>query len=68
MPWLGEGGVGGFAEELHGTGTEPPQGFHRDRATFTHLSRRVMVGKGGSFAGGMVCKPSLNSGKKIHAC
>jgi hypothetical protein len=27
VPRLGESGVGGFAEELHGPGTEPPQGL-----------------------------------------
>jgi hypothetical protein len=27
VPRLGESGVGGFAEELHGSGTEPPEGF-----------------------------------------
>jgi hypothetical protein len=29
VPFLGEGGVGGFAEELHCTGIEQPQGFQR---------------------------------------
>jgi hypothetical protein len=35
--------VGGFAEEMHGTGTQPPQDFERDRAE--RISRAVMVGK-----------------------
>jgi hypothetical protein len=29
VPRLGESGVGGFARELHGTETEPPQGDNR---------------------------------------
>jgi hypothetical protein len=40
---VGESGVGGFAEELHGTGTEPPQGFKRNCTEC--LSRAVLVGK-----------------------
>jgi hypothetical protein len=43
VPRLGETGVGGFAEELHGTGTEPPQRFKRDRAE--RISRAVVVGE-----------------------
>jgi hypothetical protein len=43
VPRLGESGVGGFAEELPGTGTEPPQGFKRDCAEC--ISRAVVVGK-----------------------
>jgi hypothetical protein len=43
VPRLGESGVGGFAEELHGPGAEPPQGFERDRAKC--ISWVVVVGK-----------------------
>jgi hypothetical protein len=43
VPCLGDCGVGGFGEELHGTGTEPPQGFKRDRAV--RISRTGMAGK-----------------------
>jgi hypothetical protein len=43
VPRFGESGMGGFAEELHGPGTEPPQGFKRDRAKC--ISRAVVVGK-----------------------
>jgi hypothetical protein len=42
-PLLGENGEGGFAEKLHGPGTEPPQGFKRDHAECIH--RAVVVGK-----------------------
>jgi hypothetical protein len=31
VPWLGKSGVGGFAEESHGTVIELPKGFKRDR-------------------------------------
>jgi hypothetical protein len=31
VPWLGESGVGGFAEESHGTGIELPKGVKGDR-------------------------------------
>jgi hypothetical protein len=41
VPQLGKSGVGGFAEELHGPGTEPPQSFKRDRAEC--VSRTVVV-------------------------
>jgi hypothetical protein len=40
---LSETGVGGFPKELHGTGTEPPQAFKRDRAICA--SRALVVGK-----------------------
>jgi hypothetical protein len=40
---LGESVVGGFAEKLHGPGTERPQGFKRHRAEC--ISRAVVVGK-----------------------
>jgi hypothetical protein len=43
VPWLGEIGVGGFAEELHGTENETPQGFKRDCVEC--ISRAVVVGK-----------------------
>jgi hypothetical protein len=38
-----ESSVFGFAEELHGTGTELPQGFERDRAD--RMSQAVVCGK-----------------------
>jgi hypothetical protein len=40
---LGESGVGGFAEELHGPRTEPPEGLKRDRAEC--ISGAVVVSK-----------------------
>jgi hypothetical protein len=43
VPGLGKGSVGGFAEKLHSTGTEPLQGFERNRAE--RVSGAVMVGK-----------------------
>jgi hypothetical protein len=43
VPRLWESGVGGFAEELHGPGTKPPQGFERDHAEC--ISRAVVLGK-----------------------
>jgi hypothetical protein len=43
MPRLGESGMLGFAEELHGPETEPPQGFKRDSANC--ISRADVVGK-----------------------
>jgi hypothetical protein len=43
VPRLGECGVGGFAEKLHGPRTKPPQGFKRDRAEC--ISRAVVVGE-----------------------
>jgi hypothetical protein len=43
VPRLGESGVAGFAEELHGPGTEPLQGIRRDRAEC--ISWAVEVGK-----------------------
>jgi hypothetical protein len=38
----GVSGVDSFTEDSHGAGTEPPQGFKRDRAK--RLSRAVVVG------------------------
>jgi hypothetical protein len=43
VPRLGESSIGGFAEELHGPRTTPPQGFKRDRAEC--ISRAVVVGE-----------------------
>jgi hypothetical protein len=43
VPRLGGSGVGGFAEELRGPGTEPPQGFKKDCAECIH--RAVVVEK-----------------------
>jgi hypothetical protein len=39
MPWLGENGVGGFAEELRGIRTVPPEGFKKfqKRSCGTHI-------------------------------
>jgi hypothetical protein len=45
----GESGVCGVAEELHGTGTEPPQGFQRDCAEQMSEEYRVLLS-------GAVCK------------
>jgi hypothetical protein len=57
---FGESGVGGFAEELHGSGTESPQGFERDRAeciswaAVVHKVLAALVGipKSSGMAGG----------------
>jgi hypothetical protein len=43
VPRLGERGVGWFAKEMHGTGTEPPQAFIRDCVKYA--SRALVVGK-----------------------
>jgi hypothetical protein len=40
---LVQSSMGGFTNELHSTGTEPPQAFERDRAE--GISRAVVVGK-----------------------
>jgi hypothetical protein len=41
MPWMGAGGAGGFAEELHCTRTRPPQYFKGDCAE--RVSREVVI-------------------------
>jgi hypothetical protein len=43
MPWLGVNGVRGFAEELRGIRTEPPEGFKSDRVE--RISRALLVDK-----------------------
>jgi hypothetical protein len=43
VPRLEKSGVDGFKEELHGPGTESPQGFKRDRAEC--MFRAGVVGK-----------------------
>jgi hypothetical protein len=43
VPLLGERGVGAFPKESHGTRTEPPQGFNRNRSE--RIPRAVVVGK-----------------------
>jgi hypothetical protein len=43
VPRIGKSGVGGFAEALHGPGTESPEGLRRDQEKC--ISRAVVVGK-----------------------
>jgi hypothetical protein len=72
VPRLGVSGVGGFAQELHGPGTEPPQGFKRDRAEC--ISRAVEFGKvvpalvsipeSSGMAGGACC--GTNVGRTVN--
>jgi hypothetical protein len=41
VPGLGEGGMGGFAKELHGAWAELPQGLTGNRAE--HVSRAAIA-------------------------
>jgi hypothetical protein len=43
VPGLGKGSVGGFVEELHGAGAEPPQHFKGYRAERISGARVVHV-------------------------
>jgi hypothetical protein len=38
---VGQGSVCGFAEELHGTGTEPPQGVFQQTSCGTHIPKII---------------------------
>jgi hypothetical protein len=55
VPWLRNTGMGGFAEELHFTGPEPPEGFKGDCAE--RIWGALVVGK---VVLALVCVPKSN--------
>jgi hypothetical protein len=67
MTRLREGRVGGVAEKLHGTGTQPPLGIKRDRTEC--ISRAIMVGR---IIPALVCASTSTymargAGSRMHA-
>jgi hypothetical protein len=75
VPWLGKGGVGGPAEELHCRRTEPPHSFNQgfkghcaervSRTAMVHKVVSVLVGvpKSSGMAGGARSLSNVRSGK-----
>jgi hypothetical protein len=71
LPGLGKSGVGGFTDELHGAGAEPPQAFKGDRATRISGAGVVRV----IVPAALVSVPkscrvawSASSGTKVRSC
>jgi hypothetical protein len=73
-PGWGKGSVGGFAEEFHGTGAEPPEGlqvYRAERIPRACVFRVVVpalvsVLTGCSVVRGASCGTKVRSGERIH--